>query len=87
MWHKFDHISNKFRRLKRSLLDRRRCNGFGTSSGTKKDVTMNVQQDQALTQKMELASHVNQVAIFVIFKTRPNVSDVPNPELYTRVIA
>ena len=57
------------------------------SSGTKKDVTMNVQQDQALTQKMELASHVNQVATFVIFKTRPNVSDVPNPELYTRVTA
>jgi hypothetical protein len=57
------------------------------SSGTKKDVTMNVQQDQALTQKMEPASHVNQVAIFVIFKTRPNVSDVLNPELYTRVTA
>lgn len=57
------------------------------SFGTKKDVTMNVQQDQVLTQKMEPASHVNQVVIFVIFKTRPNVSDVPNPELYIRVTA
>lgn len=57
------------------------------SFGTKKDVTMNVQQDQVLTQKMEPASRVNQVVIFVIFKTRPNVSDVPNPELYIRVTA
>lgn len=46
------------------------------SFGTKEDATMNVQLDQAPTQKMEPASHVSQVAIFVIFKTRLDVSDV-----------
>jgi hypothetical protein len=50
------------------------------SSGTKEDATMNVQQDQAPTQKMEPASLVSQVAIFVIFKTRLDVSDVLDPE-------
>lgn len=50
------------------------------SSGTKEDATMNVQQDQAPTQKTEPVSHVSQVAIFVIFKTRLDVSDVLGPE-------